>query len=282
MAERRLAVITDEVSQDLWEAADFARANGLSGLELRSINGRGPFEWIKADIEAVDRVRAVYGLEICCLALPFFKCGVSDGAAVESHLEGLRRALELAVRWQAPVVRGFAFWKGSGGWDEALERYGRVLPLLREAGVTLALETEPAVMTTNAGLLRRFLDGLDAPEVMALWDPGNLPFDPEGEHPYPEGYGLLRGRIAHVHLKDAVGKGADARAVCLGEGLVDFPGQLAALERDGYRGYLSLETHYRLGEALTEEEMRLPGGYQFSKGGRAASQECMDAMKKWR
>ena len=172
--------------------------------------------------------------------------------------------------------------KGSGGWDEALERYGRVLPLLREAGVTLALETEPAVMTTNAGLLRRFLDGLDAPEIMALWDPGNLPFDPEGERPYPEGYGLLRGRIAHVHLKDAVGKGADARAVCLGEGLVDFPGQLAALERDGYRGYLSLETHYRLGEALTEEEMRLPGGYQFSKGGRAASQECMDALKKWR
>lgn len=281
MDSPRLAVITDEVSQSLWEAADFARENGMTGLELRSINGRGPFEWTQAEINAVDEVQRTYGLEICCLALPFYKCGVADEAAVQSHRRGLKRALELAKRWRTPVVRGFAFWKGSGSWEQALERYAAVVPLLQDAGITLALETEPAVMTTNAGLLGRFLEELNVPEVMALWDPGNLPFDPEGERPYPEGYERLKGRVAHVHLKDAIGQGADARAVCLGTGVVDFPGQLAALQKDGYRGYLSLETHYRRGGALTEEEMRLPGGYQFSKGGRAASQECMDALKKW-
>ncbi len=281
MVERHLAVITDEVSQDLWEAADFARANGLSGLELRSVNGRGPFEWTQADVETVDQVRQAYGLEICCLALPFFKCGVDDEGAVQSHVAGLQRALERANRWQVPVVRGFAFWKGSGSWAQALARYDRVAPLLRDAGVTLALETEPAVMTANASLLRRFLEELDRPEVMALWDPGNLPFDPEGERPYPEGYELLRGRVAHVHLKDAVGRGSEARAVCLGTGVADIPRQLEALEADGYRGYLSLETHYRLGETLSEEAMRLPGGYAFSQGGRETSQACMDALKKW-
>ena len=52
MDSPRLAVITDEVSQSLWEAADFARENGMTGLELRSINGRGPFEWTQAEINA--------------------------------------------------------------------------------------------------------------------------------------------------------------------------------------------------------------------------------------
>lgn len=39
----RLGVITDEVSQDIWEAAGFARHFGLDALELRSVNDRGPF-----------------------------------------------------------------------------------------------------------------------------------------------------------------------------------------------------------------------------------------------
>ena len=277
----KLSVITDEVSQNLHEAAEFALKNGMEGLELRSINGRGPFAWTQEDIADVDDVLSKTGLKISALALPFFKCSMDNEEEIAGHIEGLKRAMKLAERWQVKLLRGFTFWKDSGNWEGALEKYRMILPLLEDTDFTLVIETEPSVYTANATLLAKFLKELDSPRVKALWDPGNLPFDEEGEKPYPDGYGLLKGQIAHMHLKDAVGCGADAEAVCLGMGLVDFPGQLKALREDGYDGYLSLETHYRLEVQLTEEQLKLPGGAAFSQGGMAASQECMDALKQW-
>jgi len=277
----KLSLITDEVSQNLREAADFALRNGISGLELRSINGRGPFAWTQEDIGEVDRVLRETGLVVSCLALPFFKCSMDKDEEVAEHIEGLKSAMKLAERWNVKLLRGFTFWKDSGSWEGALEKYRAILQLLEGTEYTLVLETEPSVYTANASLLAKFLKELDSPRVKALWDPGNLPFDEDGEQPYPDGYALLRGQIAHMHLKDAVGCGDDAKAVCLGTGLVDFPGQIKALREDGYDGFMSLETHYRLEVQLTEEQLKLPGGAAFSQGGMAASQECMDALKKW-
>ena len=51
-------------------------------------------------------------------------------------------------------------------------------------------------------------------------------------------------RIAHVHAKDCFV--TDHKPTCgpVGEGAIDWKGQIAALVRDGYRGWISLETHW--------------------------------------
>jgi sugar phosphate isomerase/epimerase len=48
-----------------------------------------------------------------------------------------------------------------------------------------------------------------------------------------------------VHAKDCIVNGHKATWGALGEMGVDWRGQLAALNRDGYRGAISLETHWR-------------------------------------
>jgi sugar phosphate isomerase/epimerase len=48
-------------------------------------------------------------------------------------------------------------------------------------------------------------------------------------------------RVAHVHLKDVSPQGEWTR---IGDGIVDFPAQLACLGEAGYDGFLSFETHY--------------------------------------
>lgn len=65
----------------------------------------------------------------------------------------------------------------------------------------------------------------------------------------------------------------------IGSGLVDYAGICQALTRCGYAGYLSLETHYRKGQAISEELMRLPGGNEFSEGGLEAAAESMEALQ---
>ena len=63
--------------------------------------------------------------------------------------------------------------------------------------------------------------------------------------PFPHGYRLLpANRIAHVHAKDCYMKGHKPEWGPLGACGIDWKGQIAALLVDGYRGYLSLETHW--------------------------------------
>src|SRR3712207_6988485 len=71
-----------------------------------------------------------------------------------------------------------------------------------------------------------------------------------GSRPFPDGYDHIRGRIAHVHLKDVDEKG---NWVKVGTGVIDYPGQLHALAEDGYASVLSLETHYEDSDGGPEE-----------------------------
>ena len=60
---------------------------------------------------------------------------------------------------------------------------------------------------------------------------------------------------------------------------MDWTAQLAALKEDGYKGYISLETHYRKGIKISEELLRQPGGADFSECGLEASEECLEALQ---
>jgi sugar phosphate isomerase/epimerase len=57
---------------------------------------------------------------------------------------------------------------------------------------------------------------------------------------------MPKDRIAHMHCKDAVVKpDGSTEWAPMGAGGIDWLGQFRALRRDGYRGALSLETHWR-------------------------------------
>jgi sugar phosphate isomerase/epimerase len=82
-----------------------------------------------------------------------------------------------------------------------------------------------------------------------------------------------------VHVKDAKRdpKTDEPHVVCVGEGVVDWRGQLRTLLSKDYQGYVSLETHWRP-QALTEEQMNQPGGEAFSESGEYASDLCMQNL----
>jgi sugar phosphate isomerase/epimerase len=84
---------------------------------------------------------------------------------------------------------------------------------------------------------------VDHPAVGLVWDPANASI--LGETPFPDGYAAIpRGRIAHVHAKDCVVADHKPTWGPVGEMALDWRGQIAALRRDGYDGWVSLETHW--------------------------------------
>jgi sugar phosphate isomerase/epimerase len=91
--------------------------------------------------------------------------------------------------------------------------------------------------------------------MRCVWDPGNSYF--ANAVPFPDDYAAVKDYVTHVHIKDAV-RDPDGKPqwTVVGDGEIDYEGQLQALIADGYEGYASLETHYRPPSGDTEEGSR--------------------------
>jgi L-ribulose-5-phosphate 3-epimerase len=282
MSRFRLGILTDEVSQDLREAIAFATQFGLQALELRSVDNLLLHQMDEAAIEGIRSLVEQSGLSICGLSAPIFKCELDREEEVENHIAMAHQYIAIAQRLKVPLIRGFSFW-ARAPFEEALPRIvaqiKRIAPYFEQAGITFVLEFDPSVYASNSRKVARIVGEVASPAVMALYDPGNDMWDPDGELPYPDGYDNLQGYIRHIHLKDAVRTGAGIEAVAIGSGQVDYRGLFRRLLDTGYDGYLVVETHYRLHAALTEEQLKRPMGASFSDGGREASEQCVRSLQ---
>lgn len=273
------SVITDEISQDVRQAACLAKQYGLSAIEIRSAWNKPVHELDVADLQEIRSICQEYGLTVCALSSAFYKCALCDDE-IPGQLALLEKLISTARTLGCSIIRGFSFWRDENSpAPEALARY-YVQParMLQEAGMYLVLESDPSVTACNGEMLARLVKAVDHPAVRVLWDPGNDLYSPLPEQPYPHGYSFVRPYVHHVHIKDAVCTGNAAETVRIGDGTVNWPGQLRALVQDGYEGYASLETHYRIGASISEAQMKQPSGNDFSAGGYAASEACLQVM----
>ena len=280
----KLAIFTDEVSQDFEKAIKLAIEFGLDGVEIRSVWDKPPQNLTGDDIRRMKDILSQTDLKVCCIASPFYKCDIDSLKECDEHIEILRRCIELAKAFDCNLVRGFTFWrKGelSSNWSRIIERYARPSGIVEEEGIILGIENEASTFIGTGTELGAFLEALGNRRIKAIWDPANSLFTPQMENPYPIGYDRVRKHMVHVHVKDVAidSKTGQPDCVAMGEGLIDYAGQFKALRGDDYAGYASLETHWRPVK-LSEELLNRPGGSKFSESGEIASRICLENITK--
>ena len=274
----KTGIITDEVSQDITTAAAFAVQHGMSFVDIRSSENKAAYDLDKDDWKQIFDVCTENGLDIRCIDAPLFKCSVSDNVAVASHVVSFQHLAEYATEVGCSMIRGFDFWNEGASVEQRAEAYKPIIDICKDTGTVCVLESDPSVHSSTAQELLCLLDTIGSPYIKALFDPGNA-FWVNHHADCMSDYELLRGRIGHIHLKDARIKNGQTEAVCIGEGLVGYDRLLSRLERD-YEGGIAIETHYRKRSILTENQLRLPGGSAFTDGAYEASEECSMALMK--
>lgn len=247
----RLSIVTDEISDDLAYALSVCRDLGVKTVELRKVGEENLVFHDSASLEQIRSRLQDGGFEVCSIASPFLKRPLWNDSANEQteEWEILQRSFEIAHFLQAPLVRTFSFLRV----EQPETVRSRVLEVLEEAtwrtteaGLKLALENEHACNIATGEEAGWLLERLPSPAFGVIWDPGNEAV--LGSNPFPAGYQHVRGRIFHLHIKDAnrnlVGVRHEERFVKLGAGSIDYVKQFRALAADGYTGTVSLETHY--------------------------------------
>lgn len=258
----RLAAITDEFSPDLEVALDAMKSVGMTGVELRTIDGRNIVDLTDSEIARSVAAARARRMEIVSIASPLLKCVLPDGPPVDDRFQQdvfgspftyddqprlTRRVFEITRLTGARIVRVFSYWRTVDP-PRCEERIVAALHALAEEAsghdVTIGLENEYACNVGTADESARLLRRLSHRHLQLIWDPANAFI--LGDTPYPDGYRLLpHDRVLHVHVKDCVIR--EGRTVWgpIGDMGIDWAGQIDALTRDGYRGWLSLETHWK-------------------------------------
>jgi L-ribulose-5-phosphate 3-epimerase len=261
MDQIRLAAITDEFSPDLDVALDAMASVGMTGAELRTIGGRNIIDLDDAAVDSVYRRVEARGMTVVSIASPLLKCVLPDGPALDTRFQQdafasrhtyadqprlTERAFQIADRTGARIIRVFSYWRTvdpARVFDAVLTALGGLADAAAPRGITIGLENEHACNIGTGAETARVLAALDHPALGVIWDPANALV--AGEVPYPGGYrSLPPARVVHVHAKDCDVHGHTPTWGPTGEMSVDWVGQLAALKKDGYTGWISLETHW--------------------------------------
>jgi sugar phosphate isomerase/epimerase len=273
-------VVSDEIDEDPRVATEVARDLGMDTIELGSVWLRPATALSSHEAAQIEGLVAQAGLRVNMILTPCLKgilladipAGqVARAPIFQAHMEELRRGIALARRFGA-AVRIFSFRKegmvGLGNPSPRLPRGGDIpsdtlakiveglaiaCDMAAEAGVTLALENVRSCYANTGTNTRRIVDAVGADNLKVIWDPANSFVS--GQEAYPEGYEQLdKASIIDVHVKDAVLRDTATgwtEWACVGQGGVDYAGQLAAQRRDGYAGPLTIETHWQPREYAT-------------------------------
>ncbi len=257
----RIAAITDEYSPDLALALNAMTATGMTGAELRVLWGKNIMDLSDDELAKAKALLAEHKMEVISIASPLLKCVLPNAPEIDGRFQQdvfaakhtfedqprlTGHAFKIAEFFGAKIVRVFSYWRTV----EPEKTYDAVASALHalgdkaaQRGLIIGLENEHACNVATAAHSAKMLSMVQHPAVKLVWDPANALCS--GENPFPGGYSLLpKDRIVHVHAKDCHMENHKPIWGPLGTRNVDWKGQIDALWNDGYRGWLSLETHW--------------------------------------
>lgn len=229
-----LGLVLDGAARRPRELLQAAAGAGFRQIELPTVAGDlAPENLSRSGQRALSHFVAGLGLELSALGGDVGGRRFGDPGTADQLLDKTRRIMELAATLKVPVVTTHL-----GSANEHALRQGHLRQVMQEladlsdrTGTLLTVETGGADPQTLAGLFRE----IDCPTLGACYDPASLLID--GFDPLA-GVDALAERIRLARVRDALAGAGDrpGRETAVGQGQIDLPAYLAALDQAGYRG----------------------------------------------
>ncbi len=240
--KRKIGVMIESFRLGVAEGIKKAKEIGADGFQIYVTSGEMyPDNMSKEKRADFKRFVASLGLQISALCADFdWIKGFMHKDHNAVNKPRVKKCVDLAVDLGVKILPMHTGRLPEGGTDplhqEALATTIELAKYAEDRGCILATETGPEAPES----LLKFLKKVPSKGVGVNYDPANLvmcgPFDQIG------GVSVLRDYIVHTHAKDGVHLGAGKhKELPLGEGGVVFPYWLAALDKIGYDGFLTIE-----------------------------------------
>ena len=251
---------------------------GYKGIEIESMDGHrlATPQMLKDNAGRIRRLSETSGCRplVILSHVQLAKESIAERTAALSEAQAYLELLgDLGVDYLR-VMGNWALENPSEEWlvDTVADGLGRLAEVAEKSNTTVALETHDCFR--NARALRRVLEQVNSPRVVALWDTQHT-F--RGGQSVAEVWSHLSEWVVHVHVKDArrtfdaappaeskpqvTAHDVDAwEAVPMGEGEIPVKESIRTLIDAGYDGFISYEWERQDHPELPAPEVELPAG----------------------
>jgi len=180
----------------------------------------------------------------------------ADPAARERRIDFYRRCIDIAAALGSDCV---SLWSGvlregiaeATALDRLVEGLTAVLEYAATRHVVIGFEPEPGMFTDTMAKYDQLRERIAAPHFRLTLDIGHLHC--QGETPIEDYVARYASQVVNVHIED-MRRGVHEH-LPFGEGEVDFPPLISALQASGYQGglHVELSRHSHDGPRLARE-----------------------------
>ena len=245
----KIYAFADESGGMIDHQIESMKRNGLSGLEIRNVDGTNISDITLEKAKEVRQKLDNAGLATWSIGSPIGKIHIEkdDFAA---HLDKFRHTIDLAHILGAENIRMFSFFLPQDQdpaifKNEVIDRIGQFLAIAEGSGVDLCHENEKGIY---GDIAPRCLELHQAfPTLKGVFDPAN--YIQCGQDTW-EGWQMLAPYIKYLHIKDAL---ADGSIVPSGHGIGNVQKIVTAFAQQGGSA-LSVEPHLTVFDGLAKLE----------------------------
>ncbi len=243
MAKFTLSAFSDEAAKDVAGQIAACKANGITHVELRGVNGKNISELSVDEAKELKAQLDEGGIKVSSIGSYYGKIEVTDD--FEPHFAAFKNTVEVAKVLEAPYIRIFSFYFKNGEKfedykDEVIRRVRAMAEYAKEQGVTCCHENERDIY---GDIPERCLELHEAIGdcLGGIFDPANYILC--GVDILP-GFDLLEKYITYFHIKDA--RYSDKEITPAGKGDAHFVELLKKVTGQRREIFLTLEPHLKV------------------------------------
>jgi sugar phosphate isomerase/epimerase len=236
----RVSAFADEVADDLGDQIEALKAEGVGGLDLRSLGGVNVLQLSDDLLREVRDRCAEAGLRVQCVGSPINKVALAEAG---EEVARLGRAIEIAKLLGTDRIRIFtprtAGQDAEADWEQVASLVGRMCAMAEDAGVVLVHENDADLFGAYPDNAKRLFDRFGGPNFRAVFDFANTVL--LGYRPLDDWFPWIIPHLDTLHVKDAIRD--EKRVVAAAEGEGQIREVLSLLREHGWQGTLTLEPH---------------------------------------
>jgi len=272
MKNINIYAFADEASPNIDNQIIAMQRNGLSGLEMRGVDGENVSSISLEKAKEVKKKMDDAGLVTWSIGSPIGKIKITDD--FKSHLDTFKHTLDVAEILGAGNIRLFSFYipentKPEDCKNEVIDRMGAFLETAKGRNINLCHENEKGIYGDIPEHCLELFKAL--PQLKGIFDPAN--FVQCGADTL-KAWDMLKDYIFYMHIKDSL---PDGNVVPAGKGAGNIEYIAKSFIEKGGRDF-TMEPHLAVFEGLKDleqegEESKI-GIYSYGSADEAFDTAC--------
>lgn len=246
----------DEICADFEEQLKTVTELGMGYICLRAADGKGIADYTLEEVQEklLPKLQKA-GVKVSSIGSPIGKVNIEDEEGYQKQLVQLDTICQMCRILDCQYVRIFSFFMPEGkdpaDYREAvLEKMEKFMEIGEKYGVTLLHENEKDIYGDIGSRCVEIMERFAPRGMRSAYDFAN--FVQCGEDTV-ECWNMLRPYISYIHVKDALYSNRENVLCGTGDGRIkEILDQ--AINKDGYKGFLTLEPHLRVFSTFTSLE----------------------------